>query len=101
MAKTPVAPVNTSTLRRPAVAVEAKDVVLGETYTDGVTGIKGVAIVIYLSLSGCDQVSLQYVVEGSVKHLTVDAVFLTELQTKDEEPVAPRPGSSLNRLTAR
>ena len=69
-----------NTLKRAAVVQDARDVVLGEEYTDSVTGIRGVAIIVYVHLTGCDQVALSYLKDSEQKFITVDATRLTELQ---------------------
>jgi hypothetical protein len=66
-------------MRRIPVATDARDVILGETYTDIVTGIKGVAVIVYIHLTGCDQVCLSYVTRGTQHYLTVDATRLAEI----------------------
>lgn len=77
------------TLTRPAVVVDAVNVTLGETYTDSVTGIKGVAIIVYVHLTGCDQVCLSFLnKDGEQKYHTVDATRLAELV----QVAAPRSG---------
>lgn len=78
-------------LTRSAVVSDAKNVVLGETYTDSVTGIKGVAIIVYVHLTGCDQVCLEHMSKDGDKPLfhTVDASRLVEL----EQVASPRPGA--------
>lgn len=84
-------------MKRSAQPVEAADVVMGEEYTDSITGIKGVAIAVYTFLTGCDQVCLSFVVGGENKLHTVDASRLKELAPKKARkggPAgAPSPGS--------
>lgn len=93
-----------NTLKRSAVVVDARHVVLGEEYTDSVTGIRGVAIIVYVHLTGCDQVCLSYLKDSEQKYLTVDASRLKELQ-QSPEPVRYRsgpggPGTVPSRLPA-
>lgn len=78
-------------MTRPAVPTDAKTVVLGEKYTDTVTGIKGVATVVYVHLTGCDQVCLDYVNDGKQTYLVVDATRLHEI-TPAANPRAGGPG---------
>jgi hypothetical protein len=66
-------------LSRMPVPTDAKDVVLGEKYTDLVTGIKGTAIIVYVHLTGCDQVCLSYVEGGKQEYITVDATRIAEI----------------------
>jgi hypothetical protein len=73
-------------LKRDPVATDAKNVVLGDRYTDSVTDISGVAIIVYIHLTGCDQVCLSYVAKDEQKYITVDATRLKELQLPDDKP---------------
>ncbi len=66
-------------ITRPAATVDAKNVILGQEYTDTVTGIKGTATAVYIYITGCDQVCLTYVQSGEAKHHIVDATRLGEL----------------------
>lgn len=86
-------------LTRPAQVVDAKNVVLGETYTDSVTGISGVAIIVYVHLTGCDQVCLSFLNKDGDKQLyhTVDATRLKELQQAD----VPRRGAGPSTVPSR
>lgn len=86
-------------LTRKAEVVDAKNVVLGETYTDTVTGIKGVALIIYVHLTGCDQVCLSFMNKDKdeTKYITVDATRLKELQ----QVKAPRRGAGPSAMPSR
>lgn len=77
-------------LTRAAEVMDAKNVVMGERYTDTVTGFRGVAIMVNLHLTGCDQVTLEKLDKEKEKpiYLTVDASRLEELQQKERELVA-------------
>lgn len=89
---------------RSAVATEAADVVLGQEYTDMLTGIKGKATAVYVYLTGCDQVCLLYTSgkkgEEEPKYYTVDASCLVELQDKPSSKRA-RPGGPSKAVGAR
>lgn len=86
------------TLARSAVVTDAKNVVLGQTYTDSITGIKGVAVVVYVHITGCDQVCLSFLnKDGEQKYHTVDATRLAELQ----QVKAPRNGSGPSSVPSR
>lgn len=85
-------------LTRPAVVVDAKNVTLGETYTDSVTGIKGVAVIVYVHLTGCDQVCLSFLNrDGEQKYHTVDATRLKEVQ----QVPTPRAGAGPTDMPSR
>lgn len=73
----------TQPLKRDPVATDAINVKLGERYTDSVTEINGVAIIVYIHLTGCDQVCLSYVAKEEQKYITVDATRLKELQVPE------------------
>lgn len=77
------------TLRRPSQPTDARDIVLGETYTDIVTGIKGVATIVYVHLTGCDQVALCHVEGGEQKWITVDATRIAEISPVDAKAGGP------------
>jgi hypothetical protein len=79
-------------VRRNAQPLDAAKVVLGETYTDIVTGIKGVAVIVYIHLTGCDQVCLEYVESGCRKNLVIDATRLAEI-TPSANPRSGGPGA--------
>jgi hypothetical protein len=76
-------------LRRNAQPLDAAKVVLGETYTDIVTGIKGVVVTVYVHLTGCDQVCLEYVVSGTPWNLVIDATRLAEITPSDPRSGGP------------
>lgn len=84
-------------MKRSAKPIEAADVIMGDEYTDCITGIKGVATAVYTFLTGCDQVCLSFVVGGENKFHTVDASRLVELKVKESRKggpsAAPSPGS--------
>lgn len=80
------------TITRQPHPTDAKDVILGHDYTDIVTGIKGTAIVVYVHLTGCDQVCLSYRAGDDHKYLTVDATRLAEI-TPAANAKAGGPGS--------
>lgn len=85
-----------SAMKRSAQPIEAVDVVMGDEYTDSITGIKGIATAVYTFLTGCDQVCLSFVVGGENKFHTVDASRLKELAPKVRKggpAAAPAPGS--------
>ena len=84
-------------LKREPVALDAKNVTLGNEYTDTVSGIKGVATIVYIHLTGCDQVALSYVSEGKQEYIVVDATRLEELTQAD----APRRGAGPSTLPSR
>lgn len=91
-------------MTRPAVATEAADVVMGQEYTDVLTGIKGKAVAVYIYVTGCDQVCLLYTTgkrgEEKVEHHTVDASRLLELQEKSSSKRV-RPGGPSKAVGAR
>lgn len=91
-------------MTRPAVATEAADVILGQEYTDVLTGLKGKAIAVYIYITGCDQVSLLYTIgkkgEEKVEYRTVDASCLLELQEKPSSKRV-RPGGPSKAVGAR
>lgn len=74
---------------------DAKNVTLGKEYTDIVTGIKGKATIIYVHLTGCDQVCLSYVAEGKEQYQVVDATRLDEVvpakNARSGGPASPVP----------
>lgn len=78
-------------IRREAVPTDAAGVILGQEYTDSITGIKGIAMTVDIHITGCDQVTLMYK-DGTdtPKHLVVDATRLEELEPQ-AVPVAGGP----------
>lgn len=79
-------------LHRPAEAIDAKGLILGDEYTDIISGIKGVADGVYIFLTGCDQVSLYYLKEGEPHHIVVDASRIKELRRPAPAPARKTPG---------
>lgn len=76
------------TLTRTVEPRESKQIVLGHKYKDVVTGIEGTATVVYIHLTGCDQVALSHMVKGEQKWLTVDVTRLEGIEVPDGRPGA-------------
>lgn len=76
-------------MTRPAEPIEGKGIILGNEYTDSLSGLKGVATALYTFLTGCDQVNLSYVVAEKLEHLVVDVSRLVEHERAVQRPGGP------------
>jgi hypothetical protein len=56
-------------------------ITLGKKYKDKVHGIVGTATCLTTYLSGCDRVNLEYVKDGEIKCIHVDAPMLEAVPT--------------------
>ena len=57
------------------------DVLLGEKYRDGQTGIEGTAIAVIFFQHACERVELELVVDKKIETYTFDAPRLTHIET--------------------
>lgn len=67
------------------------DVVLGERYRDEQTGITGIAVSVHFYQHACERVVIEYVHDGKLEELCVDAPRLASVETSERLRSA-RPG---------
>lgn len=56
-------------------------VTLGKTYREEIHGIEGVAVSKHIYITGCDRVTIEWLVGGDIKSASFDATQLSEVQT--------------------
>lgn len=82
------------------------DIILGDRYSDPLTGFEGVATALSFYLHACERVSLEYVKDGTIKYESFDAPRLVHIET-GKQPKTKRTGGpggnepELNRVDVR
>ncbi len=71
----------------------AKTLKLGNKYRDKLHGREGTAVAHTRYLSGCDQVQLEWMKDGSIHALWFDIVMLegVKVRAADKKPGGPKP----------
>lgn len=67
------------------------DVKLGERYRDEQSGIEGIAVSVHFYQHACERIVIEYVHDGKLEELVVDAPRLASVETSERLRSA-RPG---------
>lgn len=76
------------------------DIILGDRYRDGQTGIEGTATAVSFYQFGCERVNLEAVVAGKIEEYGFDAPRLTHINTevKAESPRRGGPAKGVSHV---